>query len=82
MDGIIWLILGLVVAFIAFKIVKGSIKLLINGIVGVVVLWIVNFFGASIGITIGINIVTALVAGIFGIPGVIVMVILNLLGIM
>ncbi|WP_297518693.1 pro-sigmaK processing inhibitor BofA family protein [uncultured Clostridium sp.] len=75
---IVSLLIGLAVAFIAFKLIKGSIKLLINGVVGVILLWIVNFVGASFGITIGINIFTALIAGIFGIPGVIVMVVFKL----
>ncbi|MGL4740971.1 MAG: pro-sigmaK processing inhibitor BofA family protein [Sarcina sp.] len=76
MESLIPLIIGLVAAFIIFKIIKGSIKLLINGIVGVIFLAILNFAAASLGLEhfqIGINIFTALIAGIFGIPGVIVM---------
>lgn len=78
MSQIVLLIAGIAVAFILFKIIKGSIKLAINGIIGVIMLAIVNFFGASFGITIGINIFTALIAGIFGIPGVIIMVLFKM----
>ncbi|MGL4989823.1 MAG: pro-sigmaK processing inhibitor BofA family protein [Sarcina sp.] len=70
---IVSIVIALVVAFILFKVVKFSIKWFINGVVGVVLLWAFNFFGAAIGINISINIITALIAGIFGIPGVIVM---------
>ncbi|MGL5633472.1 MAG: pro-sigmaK processing inhibitor BofA family protein [Sarcina sp.] len=76
MESIIALVIGLVAAFIIFKIIKGSIKLLINGIVGVIFLAILNFAAAGFGLEhlqIGINVFTALIAGIFGVPGVIVM---------
>lgn len=76
MESLIPLIIGLVAAFIIFKLIKGSIKLLINGVVGVIFLAILNFAAAGLGLEqfqIGINIFTALIAGIFGIPGVIVM---------
>lgn len=69
--------IALVVAFILFKVVKFSIKWFINGVVGVILLWIFNFFGAAFGITIGINIFTALIAGVFGVPGVIIMALFN-----
>lgn len=42
-------------------------KLLTNSIVGAIMLWIVTLFG----IPIKINIVSALVAGFFGVPGII-----------
>ena len=43
-------------------------KFITNSIVGAVMLWVVNLFGAGIPI----DIVRALIAGVFGIPGVIV----------
>ena len=41
-------------------------KLISNSVVGAVMLWVVNLFGANIDITF----VKALIAGVFGIPGV------------
>ena len=45
-------------------------KLLINTIGGFITLVIVNWLGSFIGITIGINWINALIVGIFGFPGV------------
>ena len=59
--------------------VKLIFKLVVNGVIGAVVLTILNFFGGAIGISVGINIFSALVAGFFGIPGVIVLILINLL---
>ena len=48
-------------------------KLLVNAVIGAVVLLIFNFFGGIVGFTIPISPVSALVAGILGIPGVIIL---------
>ena len=53
-------------------------KLIVNGILGAVLLLIFNFFGQAFGLYIGINATTALIAGFFGIPGVIFLVIFKL----
>jgi pro-sigmaK processing inhibitor BofA len=52
-------------------------KLVINGILGAVLLFIVNFIGGFFSFSIGINIYTALIAGFFGIPGVIFLIFLR-----
>lgn len=54
-------------------------KLIYNGIIGGIMLWIVNFVGASFGFSIGINFISALVAGFLGIPGVILLVLFKLM---
>lgn len=66
-------IIGVVILLLLIKLLKLPFKLLINGIVGVVLLYVVNLIGAPFGFSIGINIWTALIAGIFGIPGVAVL---------
>ena len=45
-------------------------RLLVNGLLGGVLLVIVNLLGSLIQIRVGINLVTALVAGFLGVPGV------------
>ena len=60
---------------------KRLIELIINILLGVVVLWLINKFGGSLGIAIPINFITALVVGILGLPGVIILLLLNLIGI-
>lgn len=57
-------------------------ELLLNVLLGILILWLVNKFGGSIGIpNIPINVITALVVGIFGLPGVIVLILLYYFGV-
>lgn len=70
---------GLIVLCIIGKVVSLPVKLfwklVYNGIIGAILLCIVNFFGLGIEITF----VKALIAGFFGIPGVLAIIILHLL---
>lgn len=59
--------------------IKLIIRLIINGIIGTVALIIFNVFGSYIGVTIGVNPVTALIAGFLGIPGVLLMIFVKVL---
>ena len=61
---IIYGFIGLVILYLILKLLKLPLKILINGISGVVLLYIANLIGVNFGITVGINIVTALIAGI------------------
>ncbi|MCR4943257.1 MAG: pro-sigmaK processing inhibitor BofA family protein [Clostridium sp.] len=72
-------IIGIVALVVLIKLFKWPFKILLNGIFGIFLLYIVNFLGAGFGIHIGINIVTALIAGILGIPGVAALILLSLL---
>jgi len=58
--------------------IKLIIRLIYNAIIGGIMLWIVNFIGAYFSFTIAINPVTALVAGILGIPGVILLILFKI----
>ena len=53
-------------------------KLIINSILGVVLLYIINLVGALWQFHIGINVITALVVGILGIPGAVLLAILKI----
>ena len=71
-------LIGIVVLFLCIKLLKWPIKMLINGVMGVILLYIVNLITSNldvIGINtdfiLPINIITALIAGFLGIPGVI-----------
>lgn len=66
--------LYLIVKFFSWPI-KMLVKLIINGVLGVVLLLLVNFVGGYFGLSIGINAVTALIAGFFGVPGVIFLIV-------
>ena len=54
--------------------IKLIFRLIYNGLIGGVMLWVLNFAGAYIGFNIAINPITALVAGFLGLPGVILLV--------
>lgn len=56
---------------------KKIIKLGINIILGAILIYLINVFGAAIGISITFNIITALIVGIFGLPGAILLIILS-----
>ena len=75
-------IIAIAVLFIVLKILslpmKLIIKLVVNGLIGGVVIWVINLIGASFGFTIALNWITALVVGILGIPGVIILAIIQL----
>lgn len=60
--------------------VEGSklIGLIINALIGFAILWLINYTGL---VSIPINIVTALVVGVLGLPGAVILIILALLGI-
>ena len=48
-------------------------KMVTNSIVGAVLLWVVNLFGAGVQITF----LKALIAGVLGVPGVIIVLLVN-----
>lgn len=58
--------------------IKLIVRLVINGIIGAVALIVFNLFGAYLGVTIGVNPITALIAGFLGIPGVLLMIFVKL----
>lgn len=57
---------------------KGILKLIGNSVVGGIIIFLINLVGANFGFHIGLNIGTALVVGILGIPGAILLIILTL----
>lgn len=48
-------------------------KLVWNGVVGLVLLFLFNLIGGAIGLSIEPTFINALIAGVFGIPGIIVL---------
>lgn len=62
------------------KPIKIVFKLLINAGLGFIILFIVNFFGGFFDFSLGISFVNALVVGVLGVPGVIILVLLKLFG--
>ena len=57
---------------------KALFKLIINSVLGGLLIFIINLIGAVWTFHIGLNIVTAILVGILGIPGAVLLVILKL----
>ena len=74
------LIVGAVLILkILTKPIRWIFKLLINAAFGFVLLFLVNFFGDPVVIYISVNFISAVVAGFLGVPGVILLVLLQFL---
>lgn len=56
---------------------KVIFKLILNIIIGLVILLFINAYGGPIGLYIPFNIVTALITGFLGIPGVVLLIIIH-----
>jgi len=74
--GIIFLfILG---KFLLFPL-KVVMKLVYNAVLGAVALLLINLIGGLFGFRIALNIFSAFIAGILGIPGIVLLIILKLI---
>ena len=72
------LVLLLLIGRLLLKPLKWGLKLVYNGIIGGIMLLVINWIGSIWSFSIPITIVTALVSGILGIPGVILLVVLRM----
>ncbi|HHU23352.1 MAG TPA: pro-sigmaK processing inhibitor BofA [Clostridiales bacterium] len=59
--------------------IKLALKLLVNAIVGFLSLVVVNLLGSFIGISLGVNWLNAIIVGLLGLPGVILLLLLKYL---
>ena len=80
----ILLIVGCIFAlYVLLKIIAAPIKLifkiLLNALVGFVLLFLANIVSSFFDFSIPINLISCLISGIFGIPGVIFLVMLKIL---
>ena len=75
-------LVALIVLYIVLKViaapVKIIIKLMINAFVGGVVLFLINLVGAGFGFVLNITWLTSLIVGIFGVPGVMLVILLQI----
>ena len=71
---------GLVVLICMFIVpLKYAVKLIFNSILGGVVIAVINLVGKTAGIHVSLNLLTAAIAGILGVPGVLMMLFLEAL---
>ena len=55
------------------KPIRFIFKLLINTVLGFLLLWLINFFGGALGIALELSLFNALIVGVLGIPGVLLL---------
>lgn len=83
METIAIIVIAVIAVFLILKLLTAPIrfaaKMLINALVGFVVLFLLNFAGGIVGLSLGINWFNALVVGIFGAPGVVLLLLLKYL---
>ena len=72
------MLVGIVLLLIVVKLLSMPFKLVWNGICGAILLWLVNIVGSFVGFGLNITIFKALVAGFFGIPGAIAVILFEL----
>ena len=74
LDMIVYSLVVLALLFLIIKLLKWPLKILINGILGIILLYIANIVGSYIGFVLPVNAISALIAGFLGIPGIIFLV--------
>jgi len=82
---LIYAFIGIILLCLFTKLLKWPIKIIINGIIGVIILYVANLIianlslvGINVNFSLPINPISALIAGFFGVPGVIVLIIIRL----
>lgn len=71
------LVLLYMVGWLLLVPLKKLLKFIYNGILGGIILWILNLVGGLINITVAINPITALIVGFLGVPGIILILLLQ-----
>lgn len=82
---ILWTILsfcaGLLILYVICKLLSAPLKLIgklvVNALIGALVLLVVNWIGGNFGISIAVNPLNALITGVLGAPGVILLLVLQ-----
>ena len=81
LNTVLLLALAVIVVIVLIRVISAPIKLifklLINTVIGFAILFLVNLIGQNFGITIETTWLHALIVGTFGIPGVIVLILLQ-----
>jgi len=76
---VIILLLVLLACYIMARYLKPVLFLVINGAIGIGVLFLMNYLTTPYGFKVGVNLVTTIVLAVLGFPGFIMLVLTNLL---
>ncbi len=72
------LLVGIVLVWLVVKLLSMPFKLVWNGICGALLLWCINLVGSIVGFGMKITVIKALIAGFFGVPGAVVVILYEL----
>ena len=74
------IVLGVIIVLrLLAKPIRFIFKLLLNTVLGFVLLWLINFFGGGLGIALELSLFNALIVGLLGIPGVLLLLAIHFL---
>lgn len=83
MENIFALIVPVVIAVLVFRLLFSQVKLIwkivVNSLSGFICLWLLNLASGITGIVFEINFITTLLVGFLGIPGILILLIGQLL---
>jgi inhibitor of the pro-sigma K processing machinery len=74
------LVTGVLIVLVAVKLLSLPFKLVWNGICGAALLWVINLLGTMAGFHMKITLLKALIAGFFGVPGAVAVVLFEIFG--
>ncbi len=77
--GIFLLVVIYIGAQLVMKPIKLLFKLVVNSVIGIVLLLLVNYGGSFFGFELPVNIITILVVGFLGIPGILLLICFQIL---
>lgn len=77
------IVIGVLLISLMFRLIKTPIKwalkLLLNAVIGFVALFLLNFIGEPIGLHLNVNWLSAVITGVLGVPGVVLLLLLQYL---
>lgn len=79
--GYLSFFIAIIILYVILKLIalplKVIIKLMANALIGGIVLFLINLIGAQFGFILDITWITALIVGFLGIPGVVIVILLQ-----
>lgn len=73
-------VVGLLLILFVVQLFELPFQLVWNGLVGAAMLWLINLVGGFVGFSLKITVIKALIAGFFGIPGALAVVLFEIFG--
>ena len=73
-------VVGLLLILFVVQLFELPFQLVWNGLVGAAMLWLINLVGGCVGFGLKITVIKAIIAGFFGIPGALAIVLFEIFG--